>query len=120
MASFTFFGNHLPSSPIVSTKKKQQQQQDQPPPEEGRYQRWRLREAAQALWEDRTVPKEGQLYVSADFDVRVETLQEHVNERVTGRAFTLAARCVLHALRTSNDTEDSETVVEDPYEGIPD
>lgn len=101
MASYPFFAQ-LPSSPIVTTKQRS-----------AAVSRWRLREAAHALWDERVefllqknINKEQGLYMSTDFDVGVETLQEHLNEKVTGRAFTLAARSVLHAMRQPKSEDD--------------
>ena len=108
MASYAFF-SQLPASPIVTTK-----QQARSSTTTTAAPRWRLREAAQALWDDRTewVQKDGVLLMSTDFDVSVEVLQEHVNDQVTGRAFTLAARSVLHAMRQAkkegNDSDDDD------------
>lgn len=101
MSSYAFFAD---SSPIT-TKRKQRETAITSA------RRWRLREAAQAIVDDRTSQqhdgngngsagntktKDITLLMSADFDV---DLEGQCDLTVIGRAFTLAARSVLHAMR---------------------
>ena len=108
MASYPFFATDLPSSPLVSHKKGQQQQQqnDSPAPVQ-----WRLREAAQAIIDERMgeSKKEVIMYLTTNFPTDFSSLLPfHCDHQVIARAFTLAARSVLNAMRKTHNEHDQD------------